>query len=119
MRAVTTVFARRSTPKEFECLVHMQVVSATPETAAEIRRVVGEIDVSGILAKVTCPALIMPCAGDAIQSPERSKLIARHLPNAGFQLYDSPTHMVVPGDPIRGPAVDKFDRFLSEGESPA
>ncbi len=114
MRAVATVFAPRSTPQELEDLVQLQSVSARPEIAAEIRRVVGDIDVSGILHKVTAPALVMHCSGDAVQSPEQSKLIARALPNAEFVPCDSPNHMVVPSDPIWGPCVDAFDRFLAQ-----
>jgi DNA-binding winged helix-turn-helix (wHTH) protein/alpha-beta hydrolase superfamily lysophospholipase len=116
MRAVATVFAPRSTPEELESLVHTQTVSSTPEVAAEIRRVVGEIDVLDKLDRITCPVLIMHCSGDAVQSPDQSKLMARRLKDAEFQSWDSTNHMVVPSDPIWDAAVTEFDRFLSEGE---
>jgi len=118
MRAVATLFMPRSTPEELDAQVKMQAVSATPEVAAEIRRLVGDIDVSDILHKVLAPALVMHSAGDAVQSPEQSKLIARSLPNAEFSLCDSPNHMVVPSDPIWGPCMDAFDRFLAQ-DAPA
>ncbi len=114
MKAIATVFAPRSTPEELDSLVHMQEVSASPEIAAEIRRVVGEIDVSAILPLVTAPALIMHCSGDAVQSPAQSKHIARGIQEAEFIPCDSPNHIVVPSDPIWGPCVDDFDRFLAE-----
>jgi pimeloyl-ACP methyl ester carboxylesterase/DNA-binding winged helix-turn-helix (wHTH) protein len=114
MRAVATLFMPRATPEELESQVQMQAVSATPETAAEIRRIVGDIDVSDILHKVRAPALVMHSAGDAIQSPEQSKLIARSLADVEFSLCDSPNHMVVPSDPIWGPCMDAFDRFLAD-----
>jgi len=95
----------------------MQAVSATPEAAAAIRRRVGDIDVSDILHKVRAPALVMHSAGDAVQSPEQSRLIARSLPNAAFSLCDSPNHMVVPSDPIWAPCMDAFDRFLADDQS--
>ena len=114
MRAVATLFMPRATPEELDAQVKMQAVSATPEVAAEIRRRVGDFDVSDILHKVRAPALVMHCAGDAIQSPEQSRLIAGSLPNAEFSLCDSPDHMVVPSDPIRGPCMDAFDRFLAD-----
>lgn len=115
MRAVATVFSPRSTPEELESLVHMQAVSATPENAAEIRRVVGEMDVLNKLDKIACPVLIVHCTGDAVQSIEQSKLIARHVRNAEFLPCDSSNHMMVPSDPIWGPCMDAFDRFLSDG----
>jgi DNA-binding winged helix-turn-helix (wHTH) protein/alpha-beta hydrolase superfamily lysophospholipase len=116
MRAVATVFAPRSTPEELESLVHLQTVSATPENAAEIRRVVGEIDVLDRLDKITCPVLIMHSSGDAVQSPDQSKLMARGLKDAQFQSWDSNNHMLVPSDPIWDSVVTEFDRFLSAGE---
>ena len=114
MRAVATLFMPRATPEELDAQVKMQAVSATPEVAAEIRRRVGDIDVSDILYKIRAPALVMHSAGDAVQSPEQSRLIARSLPNAEFSLCDSPNHMVVPSDPIWGACMDAFDRFLAQ-----
>lgn len=114
MKAVATLFAPRSTVEELDSLVGLQAVSATPDAAAELRRVIGDIDVTGILGDVTCPVLILHCAGDAIQSPEQSKLMARRIPNARFHLCDSPNHMVVPSDPIWADCLDAFDRFLED-----
>lgn len=116
MRAVATVFAPRSTPEELKSLVHMQAVSASPDIAAEIRQVVGEIDVLDKLDRIACPVLVVHSAGDAVQSPEQSKLMARHIRGAEFQPCDSSNHMVVPSDPIWAPSMERFDRFLAEGE---
>ncbi|MDF0602730.1 alpha/beta fold hydrolase [Psychromarinibacter sp. C21-152] len=113
MRAVATLFMPRSTPEELASFEEMQGLSATADVAAELRRTIGGIDVSAVLDKVTCPALIMHCAGDAIQSPDQSKLLARMLPDAEFHLVDSPNHVVVPSDPVWGDCLDAFDRFLA------
>lgn len=114
MKAVATLFVPRSTQEELDSLVDLQAVSASPDAAAKLRRAIGDIDVTGILEKVTCPVLVMHCSGDAIQSPEQSKLIARTLPDAVFHLCDSPNHMVVPSDPIWEHCLDAFDRFLAD-----
>jgi pimeloyl-ACP methyl ester carboxylesterase len=114
MKAVATLFMPRATVEEIESFVEMQALSATPETAAAIRRLIASIDVTEILDRITAPALIMHCAGDAIQSPEQSKLIARHLPNAEFSLCDSPNHVFTPSDPVWADCLDAFDRFLDQ-----
>ena len=114
MRAIATVFMPRSTQGEVESLVEMQSLSATAEVAAEIRQIIGDIDVRHYLEKIKCPALVMHCSGDQVQSPEQSKLIARSLRHAEFHLCDSPNHIVTPSDPIWGPCIDEFDRFLAE-----
>ncbi|MEM1429724.1 MAG: alpha/beta fold hydrolase [Pseudomonadota bacterium] len=113
MRAIATVFMPRSTPEEIDSLVEMQSLSATPEVAAEIRQLIGAIDVRACLDKIVCPALVMHCSGDQVQSPEQSKLIARSLPDAEFHLCDSPNHIVVPSDPEWLPCLEEFDRFLA------
>jgi DNA-binding winged helix-turn-helix (wHTH) protein/pimeloyl-ACP methyl ester carboxylesterase len=115
MRAIATVFMPGATSEEVESLVEMQALSATADVAAEIRQLIGGIDVRHCLEQIACPALVMHCAGDQVQSPEQSKLIARTLRNAEFHLCDSQNHIVVPSDPIWGPCVDEFDRFLADG----
>lgn len=112
MKAVATLFMPSATPEEVESIVEMQALSATAEVAARIRQVIGEIDVTEVLPRVTAPALIMHCSGDVIQSPDQSKFLARSLANAEFHLCDSPNHIVAPSDPIWAGCLDKVDRFL-------
>jgi len=116
MRAIATVFMPRSTPEEVDSLVEMQALSATPDVAADLRRTIADIDVSGCLDKVDCPTLVMHFSGDQVQSPEQSRQIARALTGAEFHIFDSPNHVLVPSDPVWGPCLDEIDRFL--GESP-
>lgn len=118
MKAVATLFMPRATPEEVESIVEMQALSASAEVAARIRRVIGEIDVTEVLPRITAPALIMHCSGDVIQSPDQSKLLARSLANAEFHLCDSPNHIVAPSDPIWSGCLDEFDRFL-DGDATA
>jgi len=115
MRAVATVFMPRATPEEVESLVEMQALSATAEVAADLRRTIGDIDVRDCLDRIACPALVLHCSGDQVQSPEQSRWIARSLPDAEFHLWDSPNHVLVPSDPIWAACLDAFDRFLAEG----
>ncbi len=112
MRAVATVFMPLATPEEVQSLVDIQVVSATPEVAAELRRIIGDIDVRACLDKVECPVLVMHFSGDQIQSPDQSRYLARALKDAEFHMWDSPNHVVVPSDPIWSDLMDTFDRFL-------
>ena len=114
MKAVATLFAPRATQEELDSIVEMQALSATPGDAATLRRIIGGIDVTGVLDRITAPVLIMHCAGDAIQLPEQSRMLARSLPDARYSSCDSSNHIVVPSDPIWAPCVEAFDRFLAE-----
>lgn len=113
MKALATVFMPLSTPEEVQSLVEMQALSATAETAAALRLMIGSIDAASALPQVTCPVLVLHSSGDAVQSAEQSKLIARSLVDAEIQLHDSPNHIIVPSDPIWGPCQDAVDRFLA------
>jgi pimeloyl-ACP methyl ester carboxylesterase len=109
----------RSTPEEVESLVEMQALSASAEVAAELRRIIGDIDVTPCLEKVTCPTLVVSFTGDQVQSPEQSRQIARALPDAEFHLLDSPNHVLVPSDPVWGTCLDMVEHFLAAGREDA
>jgi pimeloyl-ACP methyl ester carboxylesterase len=120
MRALATVFIPQATPEELESLVRMQAVSADAEVAAELRRTIGAIDVRRHLGRIQCPTLTIHFAGDQVQSPEQSRLIARSIRGAEFHLYESGNHVLVPSDPIWSTCLDAVDRFLAaeSGDAP-
>ncbi|WP_425050210.1 alpha/beta fold hydrolase [Psychromarinibacter sp. S121] len=113
MKAVATVFMPRATPEELASFEEMQGLSASADIAADIRTVIAEIDVRDRLEKVTCPVLVMHSSGDSVQDPEQSKLLARRLPDAEYQLLDSPNHVLVPSDPMWARCAKEVDRFLA------
>lgn len=115
MQAVATIFMPLSTREELESLVETQLVSATPDVAAELRARIAEIDVTDILDRVACPVLVCHASGDAVQSPEQSKQIAAHVPGARLSFVDTPNHVVCPSDPVWEDCVSSFEAFLDEG----
>lgn len=119
MKAVATVFMPLGTREELESLVQMQAVSASPEVAADLRRLIAEIDVTGILDKVVCPVLVTHSTGDAVQSVEQSKIIAAHVRDATLSLVDTPNHVVAPSDPVWERCVQSFEAFLAGGDGAA
>jgi pimeloyl-ACP methyl ester carboxylesterase len=114
MQAVATVFMPRSTRQELESLVQTQLASATPDVAADLRRMIAGIDVTGILDKVVCPVLVSHATGDAVQSPEQSKIIAAQVREARLCFWDTPNHVVPPNDPVWEACLQAFERFLDE-----
>lgn len=113
MRALATVFMPNASSTELESLVQMQAISATADVAAELRQIIGAIDVLDRLEKVECPTLIIHLSGDQVQSPEQSRIMARMLKNAEFHLFDSQNHILVPSDPVWATCLDEIDRFLA------
>lgn len=119
MQAVATVFLPLGTREELESLVQTQACSATPEVAADLRRLIATIDVTGILDKVACPVLVTHSASDAVQSPEQSKIIAAHVRDARLSFVETPNHVVAPSDPVWESCVQSFEAFLDEGDQAA
>ncbi len=117
MRALATVFMPNSTSMELDSLMQMQTLSATADLAAELRQIIGMIDVRQCLEKVKCPTLVMHFSGDQVQAPEQSRIMARNLKDAEFQLLESSNHVLVPSDPIWATCLDEIDRFLAAGEA--
>lgn len=113
MRALATVFMPDASSIELESLVQMQSISATADVAAELRQIIGAIDVLDCLERVECPTLIIHFSGDQVQSPEQSKIMARMLKNAEFHLFASQNHILVPSDPVWAICLDEIDRFLA------
>ncbi|TDL91484.1 alpha/beta fold hydrolase [Meridianimarinicoccus aquatilis] len=112
MRALATVFVPDATQAEVDSLVEMQALSATPEVAAEIRAMIGDIDVRHCLAEVACPTLVMHCTGDQVQNCEQSKQIASNIRHAEFGQLDSANHALVPSDPAWAVFLSRVDGFL-------
>jgi pimeloyl-ACP methyl ester carboxylesterase len=115
MRALANVFMPNSSSTELASLIQMQTLSATAEIAAELRQIIGAIDVLHCLEKVECPTLVMHFSGDQVQAPEQSRIMARMVKNAEFHLLESQNHILVPSDPIWATCLDEIDRFLAEG----
>ena len=113
MRALATVFVPDATRAEIDGLMTLQALSSSGAVAAEIRRIIGDIDVRDILGRIACPTLVMHASGDQVQSPEESRILARSLANAEFHLLASRNHILVPSDPAWDGCFDRIEAFLS------
>lgn len=113
MRAFATVYIPGATAAEIDSLIEMQALSATAEIAAELRQIIGAIDVWHCVERIECPTLVIHFSGDQVQSPEQSKLMARSLKNAEFHLLESQNHILVSSDPVWNTCLDEIDRFLA------
>jgi len=113
MRAIATLFVPQSTKEELDSLAHTQAVSASPDAAAQIRRIVGEIDVSACLPAISCPTLVVHFTKDAVQPASESRELAKGIAGAEMRLLDSPNHVLVPSDPVWDAAFTAFEDVLS------
>ena len=116
MQAFSTVYMPTATPEELASFVEMKQISATPDTAAHLRSLIAEFDVSDILDKVTAPVLLLHADRDAVHPVTESQELAAQLPNAEFHMVDSPNHVMVPSDPNWREALQAAQAFLSAAD---
>jgi len=120
MTAFSSLFMPGGTAGQIGSFIEMQLHSATPARAIEMRRAIGLFDVSEALPKVRCPVLVGHWRRDAVQPFEQGQILARNLPDARFFAFDSPNHIALPQDAGWQAMLAAMDRFLApSGDAPA
>ena len=72
----------------------LQRISTSPENAARIFEVLGDIDVSELLPRVTVPTLVLHGQHDVMVPFEEGLRLAREIPGARFVALPSRNHLI-------------------------
>lgn len=86
----------------------------TPDIISRYRKVLDDIDVTNLLAKVHAPCLVLHCDGDRMHPPEQGRLMASHLPKARFVTYESASHLPSANDPCWPQIEAEITAFLEQ-----
>lgn len=94
--AFRQVFAARlwpeTTVEQSRSFDEMQRLSASPQNAERIQRVVGDIDVTSLLPLVKAPTLVLHSRRDDTVPRELGLMLAQQIPGARFVELDSRNH---------------------------
>jgi len=104
-----------ATAAQMHELNELQRLSCSGEVAARIMDMQVHIDVTGELARIHCPTLVMHSRDDAWISAERSREIAREVAGAQFREIAGANHVVLPQSPQFPGYVRSILAFLAEG----
>src|SRR5947209_5029232 len=96
----------------------MQRLSASPENAERIQRVVGDIDVTGLLPFVNAPTLVLHSRGDVSVPRELGLMLAQQIPNARFVELDSRNHFPLSHEPAWKTYVEEIVSFVQKQNGP-
>lgn len=88
----------------------LQKATASPVNAARLHNAFGDVDVSGILAEVKAPTLVLHARNDAAVPFEQGKALAAGIPGARFVDLNSANHILLDTEPA-------FEEFLREARS--
>ena len=102
-----------TTPEQMRSLNDLQRLSASPENAIRIQRVVGDIDVTAMLSWVTARSLVLHSRGDAAQPFEMGLMLARDIPNARFVEISSRNHIPLSHEQEWHRYVDELIAFVT------
>ncbi len=108
----TSLFIPGGTAEQVQWFNDLQRMTTSPENAARIRYVVDTIDVSGLLAEVKVPTLVLHCRDDAVQPFDEGRRIAAGIPGARFVALEGGNHLILEHEPSWSRLLDEIARFL-------
>jgi pimeloyl-ACP methyl ester carboxylesterase/DNA-binding CsgD family transcriptional regulator len=114
----TTQFIPGGTPEQHQWFNEMERLSTSPENAARFMHEFNGIDVTGLLAQVQCPTLVLHSVRDARVPFEEGRLLATSIPGAQFVAIDSPNHLLLGHEPGWQRWVDAVRQFAPAAVAP-
>ena len=107
----TSQFVSEGTKEQIDWWSEMQRVSASAENAARIAAV-GDIDVTGLLAKVAVQTLVMH-ARDEVRVPfDAGRRMAAGIPGARLVPLQSRNHLILETEPAYARFLEEIRSFL-------
>jgi DNA-binding winged helix-turn-helix (wHTH) protein/pimeloyl-ACP methyl ester carboxylesterase len=115
----TSLIVPDATQEEMRWFNELERVSASSDTAIRLLDVLGDIDVTDLLARVASPTLVLHSRGDARVSFEHGLSLARAIPGARFVALESQNHLILSHEPAWPRYIEEICRFLGEDECPS
>ena len=116
--AFRQVFAARlwpdTTVEQSRSFDELQRLSASPENAERIQRVVGDIDVTDLLPLVQTPTLVLHSRRDATVPRELGLMLAQQIPGARFVEFDSRNHFPLSHEAVWKTYVEEILDFVAK-----
>ncbi|WP_284734731.1 alpha/beta fold hydrolase [Sphingosinicella terrae] len=110
----TTLYFPGATVEQADWFNELQRVSASPEGAQRLQRVLGEIDVRDLVPKVAVPTLVMHSRRDSVVPFSAGRAMAAMIPGARFVGLDSGNHLVLESEPAWPMLLRHLREFLAE-----
>jgi pimeloyl-ACP methyl ester carboxylesterase/DNA-binding CsgD family transcriptional regulator len=114
-RLFTTIFAPDASPEQERWFGDLMRITAPPEVAARVFEAPADIDVTGRLADVKVPTLVIHCRGDACIPYSEGRAFASGIPGARFVTVESRNHILLESEPGWARFCEAFDEFLGAG----
>ncbi len=110
----TSHYVPDATPKQMGWFNEMQRLSASPENAVRLQRVLSHIDVRDLLPHVETPTLVFHSRNDQAVPFSQGAELASGIPNAQFVPLESRNHILLADEPAWETFSATSRRFLGE-----
>ena len=110
----TSIYIPNGTEEQVVWYNELQRISTSPQNAARLLEVLGDIDVTDIAPKVAVPTLVMHARNDAVIPSYCGRDIASAIPGAKFVSLDSENHLTLEHEPAWPRYCEELERFLGE-----
>jgi pimeloyl-ACP methyl ester carboxylesterase/DNA-binding winged helix-turn-helix (wHTH) protein len=108
----TSQFIPDATAEQAQWFNDLQRMTTSAENAVRIRRALDDIDVSGLLASIRVPTLVLHCRNDAVQPFEEGRRMAAGIAGSRFVALESRNHLILKHEPASSRLLDEVTRFL-------
>jgi pimeloyl-ACP methyl ester carboxylesterase/DNA-binding winged helix-turn-helix (wHTH) protein len=112
---MTSLFMPDASQEESAWFNEFQKTCGPGENLARFREIFDDMDVSGLLAEIKIPTLVVQCVGDSIAPLSEGKLIASRIPGARLVTLNSKNHMVFENEPGFHRFLDTVHSFMKAG----
>jgi pimeloyl-ACP methyl ester carboxylesterase/DNA-binding winged helix-turn-helix (wHTH) protein len=109
----TSLFIPEGTEEQRTWFNDLQRITTSPENAARLRQTVDDIDVTGLLGRVTTPTLVLHCRGDDVQPFDEGRRLAAGIRGARFVALEGRNHIPLNGEPAWSRLLQEIQEFLS------
>lgn len=113
-RLFTALFAPGGTLAQIEWFKDLQRVSTSPENAARLAHIFGQIDVADLLPQIAVPTLIMHSRQDARVPFEQALMLARGILHARLVALESRNHLLLSHEPAWPSFIEQLCGFLNK-----
>lgn len=113
MRAWTTMVLPMATADEITEMIRLIAHSGSPEEALVQRNLIDVLDVTGDLAKVQAPTLVIHARLGAVHPVAEGRRLAAGIPGAEFLEVDSSNTFFMPSDPVFARVQEATLEFLA------
>lgn len=112
----TDQFIPGGSPEQHRWFNELERISTSPSNAARFMREFASLDVTGQLAQVRCPTLVLHSRDDLRVPVSESRLIAQGIPGARFVEIASRNHLLLEDEPGWTEWLREVGTFLQAGE---